>query len=198
LMKNVPNRDRIPLVRSVPGKRSGWRRHAGRQSFPPPAPDELPALIRELCSVSGRLEHAFADQHFLPVHMTFDAPAPAWAAYVYGLTIWELSCYEPNAMTPDGRLVQVLRDYGDYVRYDNAPVSRNSSQLIILRIGRGGNLDKEIYNGPTALAWAHREGGRDENELSTVSLTLLKKLGRRVPKESRLAPIRPWPGKGCL
>ena len=39
LMKQVPSRERIPLVSPVPGKRSVWCRHSGRLSFPPPAPN---------------------------------------------------------------------------------------------------------------------------------------------------------------
>lgn len=108
---------------------------------------DLQAKICELYALTAELEAMYPGRHFTPDGHMVGSIGEVIAAEEYGLELFEASHPVHDALSPDGRLVQVKATQGRSVALNDEP-----DYLIVLRILRDGNFE-EAYNGRGKPVW---------------------------------------------
>jgi len=178
----------LPVVRrSQQARDESVRANNFVNAFPPPKIEDVPARISELLAAERALNSIFADIHFVPVQIRATPIAQAWAAYLYGLTVWDADFYtDLNAMTQDGAEVRVEAVTAED---DDIGLLNVGKYLAVLQIGEDGS-QQEIFNGPGALVWPHAYEGGIREPARAISISTLKELAERVPQNLRLPLVR--------
>ena len=90
-------------------------------------------------------------------------------AEAYGLTLMENSSPVHDAISPNGRKVQIKATQGNRISISSEP-----EYLIAIHIDENGSWE-EIYNGPGSLAWVNA-GKVQKNGQRPISVTKLRNL----------------------
>ncbi len=144
----------------------------------------FPELIRELYAVVRQLEEMFPGRPFTPDGHMVGSLAECFAKYYYGLNLYACSNPGHDAHLEDCK-VEIKATQGDRVALRSAP-----ERLLVFQLFKNGSFE-EVYNGPGAPVWALVEGQtRPSNGQFQVSLTQLRRVMEKVPKEQRLKRVR--------
>lgn len=141
--------------------------------------DHVPDIVQRLYGLVAELENHFPGRRFTPDGHLVGSLGEVLAAYYYDLELLAASTERHDALSRDGRLVQVKATQGRSVALRSEP-----DHLLVLALLRDGTVD-EVYNGPGALAWA-RIGAPQKNGQYPLSLSTLRRLMQFVDGDSRL------------
>ncbi|WP_073079343.1 DUF6998 domain-containing protein [Sporobacter termitidis] len=142
----------------------------------------LSIKIKELYSIVSELEMQFPERHFTPDGHLVGSIGEVLAASYYGLKLLPASSETHDAISKDGKMVQIKATQVGYVSLSSEP-----EHLIILKILRSGEAD-EVYNGPGKRVW-EVTGKKQKNGQRSISLSKLKSLMNNVPLSDRLERI---------
>ena len=140
---------------------------------------DLSAKIRELYSIVQELETAYPGRHFTPDGHMIGSIGEVIAADAYHLKLLPNSTELHDAVSADGKLVQIKATQRNRVSLSGCP-----QHLIVLFINRDGSWD-EVYNGPGQPAW-ELVGKLQKNGQRTVSITALRKMMSMISNERRI------------
>jgi len=132
-----------------------------------------------LQAIVRRLEARFPGRKFTLDGHLVGSIGEAWAANLFDLKLLPASAETHDAVTPDGRMVQVKATQGNAVAMSSQP-----DNLIVLRLNREGGAEV-VYDGPGSLAWA-AAGKKQKNGQRTLRLSKLRTLQYQVPDSARL------------
>jgi hypothetical protein len=107
----------------------------------------------------------------------------ALAEYRYDLQLFAASTERHDAITKDGRLVQIKTTQGTR----GVGLRSEPNYLIVLRIKPDGSAE-EVFNGPGSLAWLNA-GQLQKNGQRSVSISTLRRLMAQVPAGTRLPVV---------
>lgn len=149
---------------------------------------EVPRLVRDLYKVVAELESLFETKNkkFTPDGHLVGSLGEVLAAHAYGLDLYPNSHPGHDAVSKDGREVQIKATQGNR----GVALRSKPEHLIVLRIFPNGQSE-EIFNGPGDCVWDVCGKRLQKNGQHPVALTTLKKLmdtqvtqAQRLPKLS--------------
>jgi hypothetical protein len=146
---------------------------------------EVSSLLEALYKASGRLEEVFPGRKFTLDGHLVGSIGEVIAAYMFDLTLVTASTQAHDALTRDGRRVEIKLTQGDSTGIRHPP-----EHLIVLHRPKGGPV-RVSYNGPGLPAW-EQAGKLQSNGQRTISLRKLSEIDSTIPEESRL-PIKSPP-----
>ena len=146
--------------------------------------DKLQSLVKQLYATVKELETMFPGRHFTPDGHMVGSLGECLVADAYCLQLRAASNKGYDAVTEDGRQVEIKATQGKAVAFRSLP-----EHAIIIRILPDGTFE-EIYNGPGARVWAQFEGKRlPSNGQFQVSLTVLRRLNQLVVEADRVPRV---------
>jgi hypothetical protein len=148
---------------------------------------EVPRLVRDLYKVVAELELLFAakNKKFTPDGHLVGSLGEVLAAHTYGLDLYPNSHPDHDAVSKDGREVQIKATQGN----KGVALRSKPQHLIVLRIYQDGQSE-EIFNGPGDCVWDVCSSRLQKNGQHPVALSTLKKLmDTHVPQAQRLPKL---------
>ena len=135
--------------------------------------------IRALYALTGELEEMFPGRHFTPDGHLVGSIGEVLAAEQYDLELLPASAPVHDAISQDGRLVQIKA-----TQIDRVSISSEPNYLLVLKIEADGS-SREIYNGKGSPVWA-TSGKMMKNGQCSISLSKLSSLMVLVPDEDKI------------
>jgi hypothetical protein len=137
------------------------------------------ALLRDIYAIVDRLQALHPGRSFKPDGHMVGAIGEAWAAWMYGLQLLPQSHESHDALSGDGRLVQIKATQGKALGISALP-----EHLIVLAIAKDGS-PTEVFNGPGRIAW-RAAGKMQKNGQHPIGLRKLATLMEAVSARDRL------------
>jgi len=147
--------------------------------------DKLPGLVGRLYDVVSELEELFPERRFTPDGHLVGSLGEVAAAYRYGLELLPASEERHDAVTRNGRLVQIKATQREQTSLGSEP-----DHLLVLLLKRDGSV-VEVFNGPGKLAW-DEAGPSQKNGQCSLRLSKLRTLMERVLEEERISVVNIW------
>lgn len=147
---------------------------------------EVRELLESLYRATDRLEVLFPGRKFTLDGHLVGSIGEVLAAYMFDLDLLRGSNRGHDAMTADGRNVEIKFTQGDSVAIRYEP-----EQLLVFQRKKGSEL-RVVYNGSGALAWKHA-GEMQRNGQRPISLHTLRKLNEFIQDGDRLKQHREAP-----
>lgn len=145
--------------------------------------EQVPSLIKELYSIVSKLESEYNGRKFTLDGHLVGSIGEVLVSHYYDVELLPPSTEKHDAITKDGKLVQIKATQGSSVGLRSEP-----DYLIVIKILPDGSI-KEIYNGPGVNAWI-RAGKMQKNGQRAIYLGTLEKLMDDVPKNMCIPKIR--------
>jgi hypothetical protein len=149
-----------------------------------PTKDKIPYLVKDLYAIVEALEQLFPGRKFTPDGHLVGSIGEVLAAYDYGLKLLPNSAKTHDAITPDGKMVQIKA-----TQIESIALSSQPDYLIVLKLHKNG-IHQEVYNGPGAPVW-NRVGKLQKNGQRRIGLQKLRELTTAVEPANRLAKVSP-------
>lgn len=134
------------------------------------------AKVRELYAITRELEELYPGRKFTPDGHLVGSIGEVLVAEHYGLTLLPNSSETHDAVTNDGKFVQIKA-----TQMNKISISSEPEYLIVIKLNPDGSWD-EIYNGPGSAAWK-LAGKMHKNGQRAISLA---KLGRLMKNNAML------------
>lgn len=141
--------------------------------------DRVPELVRRLYALVAEFESIFPGRAFTPDGHLVGSIGEVIAANQYGLKLHTASVETHDAVTPDGRQVQIKATQGK-----SAALRAEPDHLIVLHLNKEGEA-QEIFNGPGAIVWG-KCGAMQKNGQRTIALSKLRSLMQQVPRPQQI------------
>jgi len=125
--------------------------------------------IRQLYQIVDELEAAYPDKHFTLDGVLLGSLGEVYARDKYGLTLFKDSHKTHDAITTDGKLVQIKVTQGDKIGMRSEP-----DFLLVFQVLRDGSF-VEIYNGAGKRPW-EESGKMRSNGQRFISVSHLKEI----------------------
>ena len=146
---------------------------------------EVGELLASLYRIVDRLELLFPDCKFTPDGHLVGSIGAVIAARMFGLKLLPASTPVHDAITGDGRRVQIKFTQGTR----GVALRAEPDHLLVLCLDRNRSpevVDPEVvYNGKGKSPWS-RSGKMQKNGQCQISLTQLRDIDRAVPQQDRL------------
>ena len=143
--------------------------------------DKFRKSVQDLYRIVEELEAMFPGRPFTPDGHMVGSLGEALVADAYGLELLPPSTKGKDALTREGKRIEIKATQGDRVAFRCCP-----QHTIIIRIYRDGTF-KECYNGPGHLIWQQFEGKKlPSNGQHQISLSKVEELNRDVPESERV------------
>ena len=107
----------------------------------------LEEKIQELYRITAELEKEYPERNFTPDGHWVGSIGEVYAAEKYGLKLLPASAEKHDAITVDGRLVQIK-----IIQTDRVSIYSEPDYLIVLKMNRDGHIE-EVYNGRGGVPW---------------------------------------------
>lgn len=143
---------------------------------------ELEAKIQKLFEITHELEEMYPGRHFTPDGHMVGSLGEVYAAKRYGLKLFEASHPVHDALSIDGRLVQIKATQGSKIALSEEP-----DYLIVLKIKQDGSF-REVYNGPGYCVW-NACGKMQKTGQRQISLSKLCALDTAVLLEEKIKTL---------
>lgn len=138
--------------------------------------EKLQALVRQLYSTVSDLEEMFPGRPFTPDGHMVGSLGECLVAHAYGLTLLPPSREGYDAVSADGRKIEIKATQGKNVAFRSCP-----EHAIVIRIFPDGSFE-ECYNGPGHIVWKEFETKqKPSNGQYQISITRVKKLASGIP-----------------
>jgi hypothetical protein len=141
--------------------------------------EQIPELVRALYRTVAELQRLFPDRLFTPDGHLVGSLGEVIAAHDYNLTLLPPSTEGHDALTADGRRVEIKITQGTRVALRNLP-----DHLLVLKLRADGETE-EVYNGPGGEPWG-QAGKMQKNGQRPISLSKLKVLMKTVSEENKI------------
>lgn len=143
-------------------------------------------LVGELHAIVDKLEELYPGRRFTPDGHLVGSLGEVTAATLFDVALVTASTAGHDALTPDGRTVEIKATYGTSgvsIRQTSGGVAES---LIVLKLSKDPGLGHEVvYNGPYERV--HSQLGRfQSNGAAIISLSRLRKLDAEVPAGERI------------
>lgn len=137
--------------------------------------------IKELYRIINELEKLYPGRHFTPDGHLIGSIGEVYAAEKYGLNLLPASAEKHDAITTDGRMVQIKITQTNHVSIYSEP-----DYLIVLKLRRDGQIE-EIYNGKGKEPWEacgklQKNGQRSINIRKLIEINAIVSDEDRIPK----------------
>jgi hypothetical protein len=140
-------------------------------------------LVGRLYEVVDELELLFPGRSFTPDGHLVGSLGECLGAGAFNLTLNPASTEGYDAMSEDGRKVEIKATQGSSVALSVVD-EVIADMLLVLKLNRDGSFDV-AYNGPADPAWA-ASGKPQKNGQRRISLSKLRTLDKVVPADLRL------------
>lgn len=145
--------------------------------------NEVAQHLEALYHASSELEEIFPGRKFTLDGHLVGSVGEVVAAYMFDLDLNTASTLAHDAISKDGRQVEIKLTQGSSVSLRHEP-----EHLIVLQRPRDGPV-QVIYNGPGTDAW-NAAGKRQSNGQCVISLTKLKRLQDSDARNTALPLVR--------
>ena len=129
----------------------------------------LSEKIKELYRITNELENMYPGRKFTPDGHLVGSIGEVLVAEHYGLTLLPTGAETHDAVTKDGKLVQIKATQTNKISISSKP-----EHLIVIKLNQDGCW-QEIYNGPGAIVWDNA-GKMQKNGQRPISLSKLRVL----------------------
>jgi hypothetical protein len=141
--------------------------------------DQIPALVRALYQIVAELQALFPDRPFTPDGHLVGSLGEVIAVHNYNLLLLPPSSEGHDALTEDGRRVEIKISQGSSIALRAKP-----EHLLVLKL-LGDGTTEEVYNGPGHEPWDHAYK-MQKNGQRPIPLSKLRVLMSSVPEEKRV------------
>ena len=149
---------------------------------PTPHPTtRVPELVRRLYALVAEFEKLFPGRAFTPDGHLVGSIGEVIAAYEYELSLHAPSNHTHDAISIDGRQIEIKATQGKSVALRAEP-----EHLIVLHLDKEGKTT-EVFNGPGDLVWSQC-GAMQKNGQRPISVTKLRALMQNVALSQRVQP----------
>ena len=142
---------------------------------------DLSAKIQELYAITKGLEAQFPGRRFTPDGHLVGSIGEVLVADHYGLTLLPNSAETHDAVSSDGRIIQIKT-----TQINRIAISSEPDYLIVIRISDCGKWE-EIYNGPGHLVW-NNAGKMQKNGQRPITLAKLQSLMCKISEIEQIKP----------
>jgi hypothetical protein len=139
----------------------------------------IPELVKALYRTVAELQRLFPGRPFTPDGHLVGSLGEVVAAHDYDLELLPPSTEGCDAVTRDGKRVEIKTTQGTRVALRNLP-----SHLLVLKLCGDGTVE-EVYNGPGKEPW-NQSGKMQKNGQRPISLSKLKSLMKSVSEENKV------------
>ena len=139
----------------------------------------LEEKIRELYRITAELEEKYPGRRFTPDGHLVGSIGEVYAAEKHGLTLLETGSEKHDALSADGRLIQIKITQTNRVSIYSEP-----NYLIVMKMEHDGAIE-EVYNGRGSVPW-ESAGKLQKNGQRSISLKKLISLNADVLPEDRI------------
>lgn len=141
--------------------------------------------VKALYALVGELEEMFPARPFTPDGHLVGSLGECLVADAYGLELKPPSNPGYDAVTKEGKKVEIKATQGKSVAFRSCP-----EHTIIIKINKDGTFT-ETYNGPGALIWQQFEGKQiPSNGQFQISLSKVAKLSDQVSENAKITRIK--------
>jgi len=147
--------------------------------------ERLPGLITDLYRITAELERLTGRPFTLDGHLV-GSLGEVYAAYIFDLDLQTPSTEGFDALTRDGRTVEIKATQRSSVAI--AADGTEPDHFVVLSIDAAGYPTVE-YNGRAAPVW-RVAGKRQKNGQRRISLKRLGEVMKRIPSDSSLRQVR--------
>ena len=138
--------------------------------------------IKELYTITNELETRYPGRKFTPDGHLVGSIGEVLVAEHYDLTLLPNSSETHDAVSKDGKFVQIKA-----TQINRIAISSEPDHLIVIKLSRDGGWE-EIYNGPGDLAW-NNAGKMQKNGQRPISLARLQSIMHSVDRKDVIARI---------
>ncbi|ABG41141.1 conserved hypothetical protein [Paraglaciecola sp. T6c] len=143
--------------------------------------DKFQGLIKQLYSIVNELELMFPNRHFTPDGHMVGSIGECLVADAYGLELKTASNKGFDAVTTEGKEVEIKATQSKSVAFRSEP-----EHIIVIKILPNGTFE-EVYNGPGNFVWRQFAGKTiPSNGQYQVSLNKLRELDKSVGNYMRI------------
>lgn len=146
--------------------------------------------MRDLYQIKTGLETRFPGRKFTIDGHLLGSAGEVLAAYHYNLGLFRSSEKSYDAVTADGRKVQIKATQGKRISIGSKP-----DYLVVLLFDLHSGEAREVYNGPGEKVW-NACGTLSSNGTRSITLSRLRRFSSDVEKSQRIEPV--WPIKSWL
>ncbi|WP_211250373.1 DUF6998 domain-containing protein [Fodinicurvata fenggangensis] len=143
--------------------------------------EEVTDLLEKLYEASSGLEALFPGRKFTLDGHLVGSIGEVVAAYMFGLELMPASNLGYDALSADGRKVEIKLTQGTVIG-----IRHQAEHIIVLHRSRGGPI-RVAYNGPGEPIWS-AAGSMQRNGARQISVRKLARLDESLP-EARKLPI---------
>ena len=140
---------------------------------------QVPSKIQDLYKIANELEALFPGSKFTPDGHLLGSIGEVLVAARYDLNLLDNSFATHDAITKDGKYVQIKATQTSKISISSQP-----DYLIVIQIDRNGGWT-EIYNGPGKEPW-NNAGKKQKNGQRSLSLSKLSNLMDSVPESDQI------------
>ena len=144
---------------------------------------EVPRLVAGLYEIVDELEALFPGRAFTPDGHLVGSLGECLAADAFGLTLNPASTEGYDAVTGDGKKVEIKATQRSSVALSVVD-QVEADRLLVLHLMRDGSFEV-VYNGPASPVW-DAAGKAQKNGQRRISLSKLRDLDERVEETQRL------------
>lgn len=137
--------------------------------------------IKELYKIANELERSYPGRKFTIDGHLVGSIGEVIVAEHYGLTLLPNSTKTHDAVSKDGRFVQIKA-----TQVQSIAISSQPDYVIVIKLLSDGSWE-EVYNGPGKPVWDNA-GKMQKNGQRPISLNKLKKLMTST-EEDKIAPV---------
>ena len=138
--------------------------------------------IRQLYAITQELEHNYPGRKFTPDGHLVGSIGEVLVSEHYGLTLLPNSSETHDAVTKDGRLVQIKA-----TQVKGVSISSEPEYVIVIKLFTDGSWE-EVYNGSGKLVW-NNAGKTQKNGQRYITLNKLQCLMSSVKKEEMISRV---------
>lgn len=144
---------------------------------------KIEEALKGLFSAVSMLQEAYPGKPFTPDGRLVGDIGEVVASLAYGLTLNNGLTKHHDAVTDDGRKVQIKTTFGTSLTF---PVHHVPDYYLGIRMNRDGTFE-EIYNGPGHLIQAELSGRKaTKTGLHGGLMVMLKRINQLVPEADRI------------
>lgn len=145
-------------------------------------------LIKGIYKIVEELEALWPDRRFTPDGHMVGSIGEVLAADDYGLTLFPAGAKGHDAVSKDGRKIQIKATQKNKKTKTNKVGLRSKPEhLLVLQILENGKT-KGVYNGPGEPVWK-KTGKRQSNGQKAITILMLSELFKCIPKKDRLKRV---------
>lgn len=139
------------------------------------APDYISKRVQQLFTITSELEKHHPTKKFTLDGHLVGSIGEVLVAERYGLTLLQNSYKTHDAITQDGKFVQIKT-----TQINKISISSKPEYLIVIKLFPTGEWE-EIYNGPGDLVW-NNAGKMQKNGQRSISIAKLKAIMDTLPQ----------------